>query len=481
MVMDNKIKLLPRLNRIPDNLHHIHLMGICGTGMASLAGILKERGFSVTGSDRNSYPPMSHFLEALSIPVMEGYSPDNLGTGPDLVIVGNVITKDNPEAIELSRLGLPYLSFPQAINRFALKHKRSIVISGTHGKTTTSSIIAWILEKAGMAPGFMIGGIPLNFQKNFKLGEGNLFVIEGDEYDTSFFDKGPKFLHYSPWAVIITSIEFDHADIYRDLDHIITSFKKLIDIMPSTGILIGNGDDPVVSREMEKAKCPVQTYGLTENCLWRAKNIIVEKDITRFVILKGEKEYMTLSTPLYGRHNICNLLSAVVLADFLSIPPTILSGALMDFKGVKRRQEITGEKRGIILLDDFAHHPTAVRKTIRAVREKYKDRRLIAVFEPRSNSSRRNIFQTQYASSFDDADLVMLAKPSLIDKIPPAERFSSKGLAGDLNKKGINAFFFENSDRLLEAIIIEAKSGDVILIMSNGAFDNIHQRLLKQL
>ena len=479
--MDNEIRLSPRRNRMPENLRHIHLMGICGTGMASLAGILKETGFSVTGSDRNIYPPMSHFLKALSIPVIEGYGPDNLTAGPDLVIVGNVITKDNPEAVELSRLGLPYLSFPQAINRFALKDKRSIVISGTHGKTTTSSIVAWILEKAGMDPGFMIGGIPLNFQKNFKLGEGDFFVIEGDEYDTAFFDKGPKFLHYSPWAAIITSIEFDHADIYRDLDHIITSFKKLIAIMPPTGILIGNGDDPVVAREMEKAKCPAQTYGLTENCLWRAEDIIVESDITRFVVLKGEKEYMTLSTPLYGRHNICNLLSAVVLADFLGIPPPILSGALMDFKGVKRRQEITGEKRGIILLDDFAHHPTAVRETIRAVREKYKDRRLVAVFEPRSNSSRRNIFQTQYASSFDNADLVMLAEPSLIDKIPPAERFSSKGLARDLNKKGINAFFFENSDQLLDAMIIEARSGDVILIMSNGAFDNIHQRLLKQL
>ncbi|MBC8458342.1 MAG: UDP-N-acetylmuramate:L-alanyl-gamma-D-glutamyl-meso-diaminopimelate ligase, partial [Deltaproteobacteria bacterium] len=249
--------LSPALNRLPESLHQIYLMGICGTGMASLAGMLKQKGFLVTGSDQNIYPPMSHFLEALSIPILEGYVPQNLSYNIDLVIVGNVITKDNPEAIELSRMKLPYLSLPQALKHFAIKGNRSIVISGTHGKTTTSAMVAWILEKAGMDPGFMIGGIPQNFQTNFKLGEGPHFVIEGDEYDTAFFDKGPKFLHYNPWLTILTSIEFDHSDIYRNLGHVIESFRKLIELMPPEGFLIVNGDDEVITQEIKRAKCPV--------------------------------------------------------------------------------------------------------------------------------------------------------------------------------------------------------------------------------
>lgn len=456
-------------------------MGICGTGMASLAGMLKEKGYVVTGSDQNIYPPMSDFLEALSIPVQEGYHPNNLSPNPDLVIVGNVITSDNPEAMELSLLKLSYLSFPQALKHFTLKDKRSLVISGTHGKTTTSALVAWILEKAGMDPGFMIGGIPQNFQKNFKLGKGPYFVIEGDEYDTAFFDKGPKFLHYSPWITILTSIEFDHADIYRDLDHVIESFRNLIDLMPPEGLLIANGDDPTIAPEIKRAKCPVVTYGLSENVLWKAVDITVQQDITCLKILKAGKEYIMLFTPLYGRHNISNLLSAVVLADFLGVPSSDLSGAVKNFRGIKRRQEIIGEKRRILVLDDFAHHPTSVVETIGAVRERYKGRRLIAVFEPRSNSSRRNIFQARYASAFDHADLIMIPEPPLMGKIPPAERFSSGRLVNDLEKKGLKAFCFPDTDRLLGALVTEAQAGDVILIMSNGVFDNLPRRLLKRL
>ncbi|MEA2038771.1 MAG: UDP-N-acetylmuramate:L-alanyl-gamma-D-glutamyl-meso-diaminopimelate ligase [Thermodesulfobacteriota bacterium] len=478
---NNNPVVSPELNQIPENFHHIHLMGICGTGMASLAGMLKEKGYHVTGSDQNIYPPMSNLLESLSIPVLESYNPCHLHPNPDLVVLGNVITRDNPEAVELSRLSLPYVSFPQALEHFALKGKQSIVVSGTHGKTTTSALVAWILEKAGMDPGFMIGGIPRNFQKNFKFGNGPCFVIEGDEYDTAFFDKQPKFLHYKPWVTILTSIEFDHADIYRDLDHVIGSFRKLIDSIPPEGTLIANGDDPIVNTEINRAECPLVRYGFSGNCTWRPVNIDVQEDLTRVTIQKDGIEHITLATPLYGRHNISNLLSAVALSDFLDIDPCDLTEAVRTFSGVKRRQEKLGEKNGIIVLDDFAHHPTAVRETINAVKEKYRDRRLIAVFEPRSNSSRRKIFQERYALCFDSSDLVMIPEPPLMEKIPPAERFSSRRLVMDLEKRGLTALYFSNTDHLMEALVREARTGDVILIMSNGGFDNLPQRLFDKL
>jgi len=456
-------------------------MGICGAGMASLAGILKQKKYIVTGSDQNIYPPMSNFLEDLSVSVLEGYGPKNLNPAPDLVIVGNVITKYNPEAVELSRLNIPYISMPQALKLFAMKGKRSIVVCGTHGKTTTTALAAWILEKAGMEPGFMVGGIPKNFTGNFKTGNGPFFVIEGDEYDTAFFDKGPKFLHYDPWITILTGIEFDHADIYRNLDHVIESFRKLISIIPANGLLIANADDPITMTESKKAKCPVMTYGFTRESEWRATDLSFQKNQTRLRILKHGKEYMTLSSPLYGRHNISNLLSTVTLSDFLKIDRSVLSEAVKGFRGIRRRQEVKGEKRGILVLDDFAHHPTAVRETIRAVKEKYRSRRLVAVFEPRSNSSRRNVFQQRYALSFDQADLALIPEPSLMEKIPPAERFSSKELVKELEKRGTKAFYCPDTNHLLDEIIRQVRKGDVVLIMSNGPFDNVPQRLLDRL
>ena len=474
-------ELLQDLNKAPPDVKHIHLMGICGVGMASLAGILKERGYTVTGSDQNIYPPMSHFLEDLSIPVIEGYDAENLHPVPDLVIVGNVITKENPEAVELSRLGISYLSLPQALRAFAMKGAKSIVVCGTHGKTTTSALAAWALEKAGMDPGFMIGGIPKNFQKNFKLGDGPYFVVEGDEYDTAFFDKGPKFLHYSPWIVILTSIEFDHADIYRDLAHLLESFRKLIQLIPSKGLLIANGDDPVILDESKQAQCRVITYGLSQGVEWRATASVIREDFTTLRILKGNSEYMTLSTPLYGNHNISNLLSIVALSDHLRMNSLVFSEAMKNFNGIKRRQEIKGEKRGILVLDDFAHHPTAVRETISAVKGKYNDHRLLAVFEPRSNSSRRNIFQERYAESFEGADMTFVPEPPLMEKIPETERFSSSRLVEDLKKRGFQAFYSPDTDHLLDVIIREARAGDVVLIMSNGSFDHLHDRLLEKL
>ncbi len=469
------------LNKAPSDPKNIYLMGICGTGMASLAGILKHQGYGVIGSDENVYPPMDRFLEDLSIPVLKGYSPGNLTPRPDLVIVGNVITRNNPEARQLSRLHIPYLSLPQALRIFAMKGKKSIVVAGTHGKTTTSALASWILEKAGMDPGFMIGGILNNFQKNFKLGTGPFFVVEGDEYDTAFFDKGPKFLHYDPWITVLTSIEFDHADIFRDLDHVIESFRRLIHIIPSNGLLIVNADDPIVIAESTRSGCPVVTYGLNREAEWRAVDIFLEKGITKFKVLRARKQYISLSTPLYGDHNISNILSVVVLSQYLKVDPSVLAEALSGFLGVKRRQEIKGEKRGILILDDFAHHPTAVEKTIRAVKKKYKDRRLIAAFEPRSNSSRRNVFQQRYSEVFDEADMIFIPEPPMMEKVPPGERFSSQKLVESLGKRGLKAIYSADTDHLIDAIVRIARKGDIILVMSNGSFDNIHARLLERL
>ncbi len=471
--------LRPGLNGRPEKLSHIHLMGVCGTGMASLAGILKEQGYVVTGSDANVYPPMSLLLESLGIPVFDGYGPGNLSPEPDMVIVGNVITRVNPEAAELSRLRLPYLSFPQAIRQFAIGDKESIVISGTHGKTTTSSLIAWILETAGMDPGFMIGGIPRNFETNFKLGKGRYFVIEGDEYDSAFFDKGPKFLHYNPRFVILTSIEFDHADIYRDLDHVIGSFRSLIDLIPSRGRLIANGDDETICREIKRAACRDETYGFGKGNHWQIADMADSKAFTAVKVAKGGQVQTTFETPLFGRHNISNCLSAVVLAHVLGVPRDALFRALITFKGVKRRQEILGEKKGIMVMDDFAHHPTAVKETVQAVKQKYPHRRLVVVFEPRSNSSRRNIFQAQYAGSFDDGDVMMIREPPMMEKIPVAERFSVGQLVSDLGAKGLEAHCFADTDSLLTSLLSVTRAGDIVLIMSNGGFDNLHQRLIK--
>jgi UDP-N-acetylmuramate: L-alanyl-gamma-D-glutamyl-meso-diaminopimelate ligase len=473
--------LIPEDNRLPPRVRRIHLIGICGTGMASLAGMLKEQGFAVTGSDQSVYPPMSTYLESLSIPVFQGYEPSNLQTLPDLVIVGNVVTKLNPEAIELSRLRIPYLSMPQALRAFALKDKKSIVISGTHGKTTTTALVAWVLECAGLEPGFLVGGIPGNFLSGFRQGKGPYFVIEGDEYDTAFFDKGPKFLHYSPWIVILTSIEFDHADIYRDLEHVRSSFRKLLRLIPQGGRLIANRDDPLVVAESGEARCPVIFYGLEDGALWSARNISIRTTETRLEAFKHPESPMPITTPLYGRHNVSNLLSAVALADFLEIKTPSILTALASFKGVKRRQEIKGERNGILVLDDFAHHPTAVRETLRAVRDKYRGRRLIAAFEPRSNSSRRNTFQREYASSFAQADVVLIPEPPLMGKIPQNERFSSRKLVDDLTTQGLEAHYFPETSLLLEKLLRICRKGDVILLMSNGAFDNLAARFLKEL
>ena len=466
---------------LPPKHAHIHLMGICGVGMSSLAGMLKEKGYTITGSDHNIYPPMSTFLERLSIPVNKGYSPLNLHPLPDLVIVGNVITKENPEADELLQLGVPYLSMPRALKKFAMEGKKSITIAGTHGKTTTSALIAWILELAHMNPSFMIGGIARDFERNFKLGTGPYFVVEGDEYDTAFFDKRPKFLHYDPYVTVITGIEFDHADIYKGIDEIKDSFRHLIKMIPPEGLLCANMDDPIVADEIDRARCPSVTYAITKEADLCIGDMSVNDNGTRLTIVKEKKEYLSVTTDLYGDHNMSNILAAVSIADHVNIRPEIIDKALASFKGVKRRLESIGRYGDILVIDDFAHHPTAVRETTKAVKGRYKNHRLVAVFEPRSNSSRRNIFQAAYASSFDCVDLVILPEPPLMERIPMDERFSSVKLAADLREQGIGAYYFPNNDDLLDGLLSLVRPGDVILIMSNGPFDHIQERLLQRL
>ena len=472
--MDNNVHILPQHA-------HIHLMGICGVGMSSLAGMLREKGYAITGSDQNIYPPISTFLERLSIPVKKGYSHSNLHPFPDLVIVGNVITKDNPEACELLRLKIPYLSMPQALKKFAIDKKKSIVIAGTHGKTTTSALIAWILKLAGINPSFMIGGIAKNFNSNFKLDTGPYFVIEGDEYDTAFFDKRPKFVHYNPYLTVITSIEFDHADIYKGIEEIKDSFRRLIEIIPAEGLLCANTDDPTLYDEIKKTKCPSSTYAIKRKAGLKIGKITCKDGRTGLTVLKGGKEYLNVTTDLYGDHNIYNILAATSIASHLKIKSEIIAKAIRTFKGVNRRLELIGNCKDILVIDDFAHHPTSVKETIKAVKEHYKNRRLVAVFEPRSNSSRRNIFQNAYASSFNCADLVILPEPPMMEKIPLHERFSSIKLTGNLKEGGIDAHYFPNNDDLLEGLFTLIRPGDSILIMSNGAFDNIQERLLHHL
>jgi UDP-N-acetylmuramate: L-alanyl-gamma-D-glutamyl-meso-diaminopimelate ligase len=468
-------------NYIPQNVKHVHLVAICGTGMGALAGMLKEAGFEVTGSDQHVYPPMSTFLEGLGIQIKEGFRPENLSPRPDLVVVGNAVSKDNPEIVAMLDMGLAFCSMPQALNRFFISGKGALVVVGTHGKTTTSAFLAWMLAMAGLDPGFMIGGILKNFGRNYHAGEGAYFVVEGDEYDTAFFDKGPKFLHYTASRAILTSIEFDHADIYRDLEHVKESFAAFVKTLPSESLLLGYDGDTTVKKMMGDATGWTALYGHEEQSPWKLGDTRIEPPWTHFEVVRRGELYGTFKTHMIGHHNLLNALAVIAVADDLRIPVEVISRALETFEGVKRRQEIRGIKSDIIVMDDFAHHPTAVRETLAAVRSFYADRRIVAVFEPRTNSSMRNVFQQSYGEAFDQADLICVRKPPLLKKIPEGQRFSSETLVSTLNSKGKKALFFPDTDGIIEYLSTEAQPGDLVLIMSNGGFDNIHERLLKRL
>lgn len=460
---------------------HIHLIAVCGTGMGALALLLKEEGHYVTGSDANIYPPMSTQLENAGVILKDGYKPENLTPAPEMVIVGNAVSKTNPEVQKLLEMKIPYQSFPQAVANYYIKNKHSVVVAGTHGKTTTTAVLSHILDTAGLNPGFLVGGIPLNFNVNSKNGDGNFFVIEGDEYDTAFFDKGPKFLHYKAKSLLLTSIEFDHGDIYRDLSHVEDSFTKLLTIMNKNGFASLCTDYPSVTRLSGNLSCSFDTYGQNgEKCpgknYWSAGSIEFTPEVTRIEILCNGKAFLKAETKLFGRHNILNIIGAVSIAVNLGISKEAIAKALATFKGVRRRQEIIAVEKGITFIEDFAHHPTAVKETILAVKEKYKANKVWAVFEPRSNTSRRNIFQKAYADAFTEADAAVISEIYNKELIDESERLNPEMIVNELKRKGKEAFFLKSADEIVLTISGKLKKNDVVLIMSNGGFDGIYKK-----
>ena len=471
----------PALNVAPADPRRIHLIGICGTGMAALAGMLQARGYTVSGSDENVYPPMSDFLAGLAIPVQAGYAAANLAGRPDLVIVGNVVRAANPEAVELARLGLPYLSMPQALGHFFLADKTSLVVAGTHGKTTTASLLATTLHRMGATPGFMIGGLVEAFGSNFHVSDGPYFVVEGDEYDTAFFNKVSKFQHYRPNSAILTSIEFDHADIFADLAAIKRSFAEFIGRIPVRGGLVAHLDDPVVAELAREARCPVIGYGLADGYEWRYDDFEPRGLASEFSVFRRGQLQGRCRLPMPGRHNALNALAVIALLTRLGFPFASIAAGLGSFEGVKRRQQVRGVAGGVTVVDDFAHHPTAVRETLQALRLAWPDSRLVVVFEPRTNSSRRAVFQDDYAGVFGDADRTLIREHVPLDTVPAEEQFSSRRLAEDLRARGLDAKSYADTDAILDALASSCRSGDVVAILSNGGFDNIHERLLARL
>lgn len=457
---------------------HIHFLGICGTAMASLAGLLKGRGFKVTGSDSNPYPPMSTQIESLGIPLYSGYKKEHLAERPDFVIIGNVISRGNEEAEEAMRLKLPYTSLPKALGEFIIDKRESVVIAGTHGKTTTTSMMAWVAEKLDVKPGFLIGGIAKNFSRSFQNPEGNYFIIEGDEYDTAFFDKVPKFIHYRPKHVIFTSCEFDHADIYKDFDAVKAAFLRLMALIPKDGTLLYWGEDKNVAAIARECKCDrVRAYGMNHGDYIAQLKATTEAGVEFEVSLKGTSLGL-FKMAISGEYNILNALAVIGVAREIGWDLERVKRALAEFQGVKRRQEVLGETGGVLYIEDFAHHPTAVRETLKGIRSRYPSRRIWAIFEPRSATSRRKVFQADYAVSFKAADEVIIAKAFDQSRIEAEERFSSEELVADIKKGGQSALVGENVDAIVKEVKAKSRAGDLVLIMSNGGFDGIYQKLL---
>jgi UDP-N-acetylmuramate: L-alanyl-gamma-D-glutamyl-meso-diaminopimelate ligase len=465
----------------PQDIKKIYIIAICGTGMASLAGLLKESGYDVTGSDTNVYPPMSTLLADLNIPVKAGFKRENITKDIDLVIVGNAVSKTNEEAQAVLELGIPYTSFPSALARFYLEGRKSLVVTGTHGKTTTTALLSWVLHACGKQPGFMVGGWLKNFDRNYRVPEGDYFVTEGDEYDTAFFDKGPKFLHYRPLAAIITGIEFDHADIYDDLEHFKSSFRKFVEIIDPEGFLLVRFADDNVTDVLQKASCPVETYGLTAGADWRAGDYRFENGVGCFALCHKGQVVGEIRLPMVGRHNVENAVAVAAMAIKLGLPAADVCKSFAGFKGIKRRQEVVGEKNGVVVIDDFAHHPTAIGLTLEGVKEAYPESHIWAVFEPRSATSRRNVFQDVFPASFSAADEVIIARPYATDKIAPEERLDPDRLVADIERAGASAHCIPDVADIVDYIAKNNQSKDVVLVMSCGGFSGIHQKLLDRL
>jgi UDP-N-acetylmuramate: L-alanyl-gamma-D-glutamyl-meso-diaminopimelate ligase len=459
---------------------HVHLIGIGGTGMAAVAGLLHEDGCRVTGSDVALYPPTSTILARLGLVVHEGFDPAHLRPAPDLVVIGNAIRRGNPEAEEVLDRRLPYTSMPRLLGERFLAGRHSIVVAGTHGKTTTAALLAWVLQQAGRDPGFLIGGLPRNLETPYRLGRGEAFVIEGDEYDTAFFDKGPKFMHYRPDTAIVGTVEFDHADIYRDLEQVKLAFARFTNLVPRRGLLLRHEDCAVTREVTSEALCRLEGYGLASGTWWAA-SIEESSTLTRFRVLRGGAPFAEASLAVPGEHNVLNALAVVGAAVEQGLGPAEIARGLGTFQGVSRRLERRGEADGILVLDDFAHHPTAIASTLRAARRRYPGRRIWAVLEPRSWSLRRNVFQERLAESFDEADEVVIAAVYRGEQIPEAERLDPQALARQISARDRPARHLPGVPEIVEHLRQAARSGDVVVAMSNGSFGGLHERLLAAL
>jgi UDP-N-acetylmuramate: L-alanyl-gamma-D-glutamyl-meso-diaminopimelate ligase len=463
------------------SIQHIHLSGIGGAAMASLAGMLKERGYDVTGSDTGVYPPASTLLESLGIPWKEGYSEDNLKPLPDLVVIGNALSRGNPEVECVLDQKIPYCSLPEAVKGFFLPNHTSIVIAGTHGKTTTTAMLAWIFQVAGRRPNFLAGGVAENFGRSYGLGGGAEFILEGDEYDSAFFDKGPKFLHYRPDELIITSVEFDHADIYPDLAAIELQFRRLVNLVPRRGRIVAWGESPTVMNCMERAWCPVETFGLGEGADWLAGDLEFAEGFTRLRVAHCGAEAASIRLPLAGHHNVLNALAAMAIARLHGIERETIERALASFRNVRRRLEIKGEAGGVTVVDDFAHHPTAVEATLAAAQTRWPGRRLWAAFEPRSNTMRRNVLELPLAEALARADAVVLGPVNRPHLLAENERLSPTRVVEQVRTAGRPARACGSAAEIVEFISEAARPGDVVLVMSNGSFDGLCEKLLERL
>ncbi len=463
-------------------VRRIHLIGVAGTGMGSFAGMLKASGYEVTGSDENVYPPMSTQLKRWGIEVLQGYRPEHLDRArPDLVVVGNVVRQVNPEAAAMRDRGLAHVSFPQALGELFIAPRHGVVVVGTHGKTTTSALMGFLLHHAGRDPAVLVGGVTRDFDSNFRLGAGPHFVVEGDEYDTAYFDKGPKFLHYRPRTAIFTSCELDHADIYRDEAHYESAFERFVDLLPPDGFLAACAGYESVVRIAGRARCEVETYSVERPARWEARGLALRADGAHFDLVRRGEVLGRVRLAVGGAHNAENALGVAAAATRLGLSFPEIAAGLEAFRGVKRRQEVRGTAGGVTVIDDFAHHPTAVEKTLRAVRGGYPTGRILACFEPRSNTSRRSLHQQAYVSAWPGASRVYILRPAPTDRVPESERLDVDRLAGDVSATGVPARACATVEEMVDAVARDAAPGDVVVAMSNGAFGGIWTKLLAAL
>jgi len=453
-----------------------HFTGICGTAMGAVAAAMKQRGFTVTGSDANVYPPMSDFLRGQGITLTEGYNEENIPADTDVVIIGNAISRGNPEAEAALDRKLLYHSLPEVMKEFFLRGKRNFVVSGTHGKTTTSSMLAWIFKNAGRDPGYMIGGLPKNLGCGAHFTDSEFNVLEGDEYDTAFFDKRSKFLHYLPECVVVNNVEFDHADIYNNIDEIKLTFRRLLNIVPRGGVAYVNGDEQNCLDVAGKAPCPVTTVGFGENCTLRIENVSYDTEGSSFTL--GGESY---SVPMTGEFNVRNAAMATAAATFAGLTPDEIRSGLESFDGVARRQELKGEVNGIKVIDDFAHHPTAIRLAVQSLRQRHPDSRLWILFEPRSNTTRRAVFQNELAEALALANFAVVSAIPDLHKIPENDRLNPDKLSADIDRLGGKAWYLPDLESIISTVTENALPGDIIAVLSNGGFGGIHQKLLTAL